>query len=40
MGKNKNNILYSRWIFKRKIDEAGNVKYKARLVLKTKTITT
>ena len=34
MGKAKSNILDSRWIFKRKIYEAGNVKYKARLVIR------
>ena len=32
--KNKNNILDSRWIFKRKMDETGDVKYKARLVIR------
>ena len=34
MAKAKSNILDSRWIFKRKIDEAGNVQYKARLVIR------
>ena len=34
MGKAKSNILDSGWIFKRKIDEAGNVKYTARLVIR------
>ena len=33
-GKTNNNILDSRWIFKRKTDEAGNRKYKARLVIR------
>ena len=28
------NILDSRWIFKRKVDESGNVKFKARLVIR------
>ena len=34
MRKAKSNILDSRWIFKRQIDEAGNVKYKASLVIR------
>ena len=32
--KTKENILDSRWIFKRKVDESGNLKFKARLVIR------
>ena len=31
--KSNRNILDSRWIFKCKVDESGNVKFKARLVI-------
>ena len=32
--KSNRNILDSRWIFKRKVNESGNVKFKARLVIR------
>ena len=32
--KSNRNTLDSRWIFKRKVDESGNVKFKAKLVIR------